>query len=429
MRHPTPLTSPVTLRWRVTLLAATVVAMAVALAAITAYAVVSRALYADVDKQLKARATGMIDSELDALDFRFVLTLGALYSSDVSIALKYPEANEWVALPREISPPIGALELAVARGASEFSLRTSDNQRVLAERMKSGTTLVIWQSLRPTQGVLDRLAWLMLVIGGSGVVLAAAVGAAVARTGLRPVARLTSATERIARTGDLTSIPVTGDDELSRLTESFNTMLRALAESQARQRRLVADAGHELRTPLTSLRTNIELLISSFRPDAPAIPEQDMAELRSDVLAQIGEMSTLVSDLVDLAREEAPAEARELVDIGEVAEHALERVRRRRTGVTFVAELRPWFMRGHAADLERAVLNVLDNAAKWSPEDAEVAVVMNETEDGVMEFAVNDAGPGIPPAERSWCSSGSIGRWPPVRCPDPALALPSSNRW
>ncbi|MEV6559268.1 HAMP domain-containing sensor histidine kinase [Nocardia sp. NPDC051756] len=392
--------SSVTLRWRVTLLAASVVAVAVALAAIAAYAMVSRALYADVDKQLQARATGMIDSDLDALDFRFVLTLGSLYSSDVSIALQYPGTDEWVALPREVRVPIGEVESAVARGAAEFSLRTSDNRRVLAQRMKTGTTLVIWQSLRPTQGILDRLALLMFVIGGSGVVLAAAAGAAVGRTGLRPVARLTSATERIARTGELKPIPVTGDDELGRLTESFNTMLLALAESRARQRRLVADAGHELRTPLTSLRTNMELLIASYRPDAPAIPEEDMVELRTDVLAQIEEMATLVSDLVDLAREDVAAEAYEQVDISEVAERALERARRRRTGITFVADLRPWFLYGHEADMERAILNVLDNAAKWSPEGAEVAVSMHETGTGLMELAVHDAGPGIPPDER-----------------------------
>ncbi|MEV2218870.1 HAMP domain-containing sensor histidine kinase [Nocardia vinacea] len=400
MREPTSLTSSVTLRWRVTLLAASVVAVAVALASIAAYAMVARALYADVDKQLQVRARGMIDTDLDTLDFRYVLTLGGLYSSNVSIALKYPNMDQWIALPREIDPPIGAPEMGVARGESAFSLRTSGNQRVLAERMKTGTTLVIWQSLQPTQDVLDRLAWLMFVIGGGGVVMAAAAGAAVARTGLRPVARLTSATERIARTDDLTPIPVTGDDELARLTESFNTMLRALAESRDRQRRLVADAGHELRTPLTSLRTNMELLIASLRPDAPTIPEEDMAELRSDVMAQIEEMSTLVSDLVDLAREDAPETVYEQVDISEVAERALERARRRRTSIRFVAELRPWFLYGHEAGLERAMLNVLDNAAKWSPDGAEVLVSMRETGSGLMEFVVDDAGPGIPPTER-----------------------------
>jgi two-component system sensor histidine kinase MprB len=237
-------------------------------------------------------------------------------------------------------------------------------------------------------------------VGGCGIVVDAAAGTAVGRTGLRPIARLTAATERIARTDDLTPISVTGDDELARLTESLNLMLRALAESRERQRRLVADAGHELRTPLTSLRTNMELLIASNRPGAPRIPDEDMAELRSDVIAQIEELSTLVGDLVDLAREDAPDTVYERVDLDEVAERALERVRRRRAGIEFASELQPWLVYGHEASLERALINVLDNAAKWSPAGEQVRVGMRENTSGLLEFAVDDAGPGIPAAER-----------------------------
>src|SRR5699024_1049370 len=117
---------------------------------------------------------------------------------------------------------------------------------------------------------------------------------------LRPVARLTEAAERVARTDDLRPIPVTGDDELARLTAAFNTMLRALAESRDRQARLVADAGHELRTPLTSLRTNVELLMAAMKPGAPPLPDQEVADLRHGAVAQIEELSTLVGDLIDL---------------------------------------------------------------------------------------------------------------------------------
>lgn len=400
LRPPMPLTRSVSLRWRVTLLAASVVAVAVAVTSIAAYAMVARALYADVDNQLRARAGAMIDKNFDAYGVVPVLQFAGLYSKEVGVALIYPDPEQAYVPPQQTLPPIGEPELAVAHGKSASSLRTYGNQRVLAERMKSGATLIISQGLQPTRRVLDRLAWLLFVIGGCGVVVAAAAGTAVGRTGLRPVARLTAATERVARTDDLTPIPVTGDDELARLTESFNTMLRALAESRDRQRRLVADAGHELRTPLTSLRTNMELLIASQRPGAPPISEQDMAELRSDVIAQIEELSNLVGDLVDLAREDAPENVYERVDLGEVAERALERARRRRTGLEFVAELRPWFVYGYEAGLERAILNVLDNAAKWNPVGAPVLVTMRETALGLLELTVDDAGPGIPPAER-----------------------------
>ncbi|WP_432420530.1 ATP-binding protein [Nocardia carnea] len=407
MRPPTPLTRTVSLRWRVTLLAASLVAIFVAITSIAAYAMVARALYGQADAQLHARAATMISGDIDNMAFQS-LGLATLFSNDIGVALIYPvppsEADKPASIPvylppQPTTPPIGTEEVAVAQGKRESSLRTYNSQRVLAERMDSGVTLVISQRLEPTREVLDRLAWLLFAVGACGVVLAAGAGTTVGRTGLRPIARLTAATERIARTDDLTPIPVTGDDELARLTESFNTMLRALAESRDRQRRLVADAGHELRTPLTSLRTNMELLIASSRPDAPAIPEEDMAELRSDVMAQIEELSNLVGDLVDLAREDAPETVYERVDLGEVTERALERVRRR-GAVAFDAELRPWFVYGHDAALERAILNVLDNAAKWSPSGEPVRVRMAETGRGLLELSVADAGPGIPPAER-----------------------------
>ncbi|WP_280243921.1 HAMP domain-containing sensor histidine kinase [Nocardia abscessus] len=398
MRPPMPLTRSVSLRWRVTLLAASVVAIAVAVTSIAAYALVARALYADVDAQLRSRSTAVIASNPYGFNNLNLMVAAAFYD-DTGIALIYPDLRRWLP-PQSTDPPVGAQEVAVARGERSSSLRTVGNQRVLAVNTDSGATLVISQRLDRTREVLDRLAWLLFVVGGCGVVLAAAAGTAVGRTGLRPIARLTAATERIARTDDLTPIPVTGDDELARLTESFNTMLRALTESRDRQRRLVADAGHELRTPLTSLRTNMELLIASSRPGAPRLPDEDMAGLRADVMAQIEELSTLVGDLVDLAREDAPETVYERVDLGEVVERALERARRRRTGIEFVADLRPWFVYGHEAGLERAVLNVLDNAAKWSPAAAQVRILMRESGPGLLELSIDDAGPGIPAAER-----------------------------
>ena len=107
------------------------------------------------------------------------------------------------------------------------------------------------------------------LIGLAGIAAAALAGWAVARNGLRPVRRLTSDVERIARTEDLTPLPVEGDDEVARLATAFNQMLTSLAASRDRQRRLVADAGHELRTPLTSLRTNIDLLTQADEGSGP----------------------------------------------------------------------------------------------------------------------------------------------------------------
>jgi two-component system sensor histidine kinase MprB len=231
------------------------------------------------------------------------------------------------------------------------------------------------------------------------VLLAAAAGTAVAQAGLHPVQRLTEATERIARTGDLQPIAISGDDELARLTGSFNSMLSALRDSQERQRRLVADAGHELRTPLTSLRTNLELLAASDRPDAPSLSEQDRKEISDDVRAQVEELSTLVGDIVELAREDAPQVVHEPVELLEVVERALARAARRAPGVHFEVNVMPWSLLGDANALERAVLNLLDNAAKWSPATATITVRLAPTGRGTAAVQVADAGPGIAEAD------------------------------
>jgi two-component system sensor histidine kinase MprB len=225
----------------------------------------------------------------------------------------------------------------------------------------------------------------------AGIAIAGIAGFLVGRAALRPVERLTVATEYIARTGDLRRIEVTGNDELARLTTSFNTMLLALARSQEYQRRLVADAGHELRTPLTSIRTNLDLLTQAMaEPDNPRLSAQDRVDLMNDVRAQMEELSLLISDLVELSRDERPAHAVEQIDFAEVAERAVQRVQRRASSLTYDVHLTPWYLQGDPAALERAVTNLLDNAAKWSPPGGTVTVSLHE---GALQ--VSDQGPGI----------------------------------
>ena len=140
--------------------------------------------------------------------------------------------------------------------------------------------------------------------------------------------------------------------------------------------------------------------MAASEPGAPAVPAADMIELRSDIVAQIEELSTLVGDLVDLAREDTPEVVFEEVDLDELVETALERVRRRRVDVEFEVHLEPWFVFGEQHGLSRAVVNVLDNAAKWSPRGRSVLVTLRQLDTGMAEFAVSDAGPGIPPEDR-----------------------------
>ena len=393
-----PPTSSLSLRWRVMALAMSMVAMAVVLMAVAVYAVVSRALYDDIDNQLHSRARLLIESGSLAADPGKAIE-GTAYS-DVNAMLVNPGRAIYTANQQGQTLPLGEPEKDVVSGELLMSLRTANHQRVLAVHLDNGSSLLISKSLAPTGQVLKRLGTVLLIVGGIGVAVAAFAGGMVARAGLRPVARLTEAAERVARTDDLRPIPVLGSDELARLTEAFNMMLRALAESRERQARLVTDAGHELRTPLTSLRTNVELLMASMAPGAPRLPEEEMAGLRADVIAQIEELSTLVGDLVDLTRDEAGGVIHEPVDMSEVVDRCLERVRRRRNDIEFNVNIIGWQLYGDAAGLSRAVLNMLDNAAKWSPPGGRVGVRLTQTDPLHAELVVSDYGPGIPPQER-----------------------------
>ncbi|OAN39507.1 HAMP domain-containing sensor histidine kinase [Mycolicibacterium iranicum] len=393
--HPA---SSVSLRWRVMLLAMSMVVISVVLMAVAVYAVVSRALYDDIDDQLRTRAQMLIESgSLDADPGKAIE--GTAYS-DMNAMFYIPGRSKYTANQQDQTLPVGAPELDVMDGTLWMSLRTVDRQRVLAVHLASGNSLLLSKDLTPTGQVLKRLGTVLLIVGGLGVAVAAIAGGMVASAGLRPVARLTQAAERVARTDDLHPIPVVGNDELARLTDAFNMMLRALAESRDRQARLVADAGHELRTPLTSMRTNVELLMESMKPGAPRLPEEDMIELRTDVIGQIEELSTLVGDLVDLTREDAGSAVHDTVEMAEVIERSLERVRRRRNDIEFNVSITPWQVYGDAAGLGRAVLNLLDNAAKWSPPGGSVGVRLTQIDSLHAELVVSDFGPGIPPHER-----------------------------
>ena len=289
---------------------------------------------------------------------------------------------------------IGERELDVARGRTPHSARTVWSQgerwRVVAVNAGNGQALVLAQSLQATDRMLDRLGLVMLLFGIAGMIAAGLAGWAVARNGLRPVRRLTTAVEDIARTQQLDPIPVEGSDEVARLAQSFNEMLHALSASQRRQRQLVADAGHELRTPLTSLRTNLDLLVQA---DAShGLSAQSRAELLEDVRAQINEMTTLIGDLVELARDDPVSPTVEPVELTAVLGQAVARVRRR-ADVEFEVSTSPWWVTGEADALERAITNLLDNAAKWSPPG-------RRGEDHARAMArlmVADEGPGISP--------------------------------
>ncbi|GAA3411906.1 sensor histidine kinase [Streptosporangium vulgare] len=413
------------LRSRLTLLVAAAVALAIAVCAVLCWFVVRAELLRQVERSLDGRPQGIEwivpycqgepggpggpgepGAPREVMDHRPQLRLPP-------IQLIYADGRRCVAgsTPVKVTPADLALTYGPP-GRREFRngvTDTGEEVRVMTKNIRPGLAVMESRSLGEVHSTLATLAGILAAVTALGVLGAASAGLLVSRTALRPVGRLTEAVEYVARTEDLdTRIPVEGTDEIARLGVSFNAMTTALAGSRERQRRLIADAGHELRTPLTSLRTNIDLLLRSENAGRPldAAPKR---RLLANLKAQFEEMSTLVGDLLQLSRSEDEHEPHVEVAFHDVVEAAVRRARLRAPDTSIEVELSPWYLRGDQAALERAVVNLLDNAVKFSPGGADPVSVRLRG----GELTVRDHGPGIPGEElpyvfdRFWRSSSA----------------------
>jgi two-component system, OmpR family, sensor histidine kinase MprB len=386
----------VTFRARIILVAAAAVALAVVVASAVVYVVVRDQLLGSVDDGLRETAGQIAQSPPRDLG-RFTAP-----RPDPESAGGYPQlvtADGQVFLPpgSRVKLPVDDRVLDVAAGRADEHLTDAEvddvHVRLLARPYFEGVAVEVSRPLTEVDHSLDRIKLFLLLIAGLGVAVAAGLGYLVSRAAVAPVTRLTVATEHVSETGDLSGrIETTGEDELGRLASSFNTMLAALEDSTRAQRQLVADASHELRTPLTSLRTNIEVLASE-RELAP----DERRRLLSDVVDQLGEMTTLSAELIELARGAQHPSEPEDVRLDLVTEAAVERMRRDRPGVEVTLSAAETTVHGVPSSLERAIGNLLDNAAKWSPPGGSVEVRV-----GDGEVTVRDHGPGIDEADRPY---------------------------
>lgn len=383
-----------TFRARIAISAAAAVALTVVAASVLVYLVAREQLRAPVDEALEARAAEISHQPLGIIP-------GQGGKTYLAVRPEFGEARGYVQLvrtggsvlvpPRQrVALPVDDRVRAVAgdRGAAFWDDVDVEGEHLRVFTFAYGPDAAV-QVARPLTEVdesLRSIGLVLLVIAAGGIVIAAALGLLVARAALIPVTRLTETAERVSETQDLSErIEVTGHDELSRLATSFNTMLAALEESTRAQRQLVADASHELRTPLTSVRTNIEVLASDR-----TLPPEERKRLLSDVVEQLGEMTTLIAELIELARAEQLVTEPESVRLDLLVADVVERARRNRPEVAYETKLEPATVQGVPATIERAVGNLLDNAAKWSPSGAVVEI---EVRGG--RLTVRDHGPGI----------------------------------
>jgi two-component system sensor histidine kinase MprB len=423
------------LRSRLALLTAAAVAVAVAVCALACWFIVRGQLLSRLDDSLHGASATAVPAANQVLNEYGCLSEPATGTTDTtnrpfsfnpyhsSIQLITEDGTScWVLGDKAL--PVTEADRAVVRGERSESLQTVTTEdgtemRVLTQQAtrkppgepRQPAAISTALPLSEVTGPLNKLALILLAVSGIGVLGASVAGLGVARAGLKPVDRLTDTVEHIARTEDLSvRIPVEGGDEIARLSASFNSMTAALSSSRELQQQLIADAGHELRTPLTSLRTNIELLERS-EMTGRALPPEDRRELMLSVKAQMGELAALIGDLQELSRPDAAQAGvpSQTVAFHEVVEAALERARRR-TGpdLKITTELAPWYLRAEPSALERAVINLLDNAVKFSPPAGTMEVELHGG-----ELTVRDHGPGIAPEdlphvfERFWRSTSA----------------------
>ena len=239
-----------------------------------------------------------------------------------------------------------------------------------------------------------RESWLRLALIGLAVIAAGlALAWFLAGTLARPLERLGQAAAALGR-GDLEArAPTEGPRELRTLARSFNEMARALAANLAAQRDFLANASHQLRTPLTGLKLRLEAL---------AEEEGRVGEQARKADAEADRLSALVDDLLELARASSVDATGRAVDLAGAAREALGRWNDpaeqagKRLHVTGSGSAVVW---ADATDVAHILDNLIENALRYCPPGAEVAV---ETvrENGLARLTVSDTGPGIPPADR-----------------------------
>lgn len=408
------------IRARIALLSAVVVALAIVLASVFAWTATRATLLRQIDSSLGDRL--VIRGTVDA-DGKRVTTLSEgltermceeppvlppelaaedapvprvqLLRSDGSICLLGKQE-------RLVEPD--AEELAVAEsGRGEVVRDTTTDQgtrvRVLTKAVEPGLAAQSVRSLEEVDATLRSLAGLLGLASLLGVLFAAFAGMLLARYLVGPIERLTAAAEYVAATDDL-DVPLDAEraegsrDEVTRLSAAFRAMMTRLAGSRRRQQQLVADAGHELRTPVTSLRTNVEWLMRLDDSGRPLPPEQ-RRRVAQAVLGQVEELADLVTELSHMARgngDNGDDVAPGPVQVDEVVLRAVERAQRRDPSRRFDLDLEPHQITGDPAALERAVVNLLDNALKFS--DGPVSVVVRDE-----EVYAADRGPGLSDAE------------------------------
>ena len=301
-----------------------------------------------------------------------------------------PSAVNVVALPNPAGTAAPVTEIA---GGQHLMIRT------MPVMTASGSYLVeLGVSVGSIDDVLDRLLDLLALLLPMLIVCAAGGGYWLVTRALRPVDRLSQTAEQMSLQNLTLRLPVSpSGDALERLSISLNNMLGRLRDSVRTSRRFLADASHELRTPLTVIKGELQELTHESE-----LSQSDMRERVGSVLEEVARLEHLVSGLLVLSRLDAGETQVDWADV-DLAELALSTAEQMRLmaedrGLEIdLSALRKAVIRGDRGRLKQIIVNLLDNAIRFTPRGGGVALRTAADESGsVME--ISDTGIGIPPA-------------------------------
>jgi two-component system OmpR family sensor kinase len=398
--------------WYVGLLALLLIVFGVAL-----YATVYITSYREVDRSLQQRA-GDIQASLSAVlnlqdDFASIIRRGGLVlpnadvfsNGDIYVQLRAVDGriisrsenlgNQYLVIPPDQHDRAKRGEIV----PSDFTVNKTRLRAYVAPIViKSGDVIgyiELAQSLRQVDNTLRDLATLIIVSIGAGLVTAAIGGWFIAGNILGPIDRVTLAAQKITRARDLgrrIEVPQLAD-EVGRLAMTFNEMLARIEELFRAQQRFVADVSHELRSPLTAVRGNLDLLKRGAANDPV-----ERVQVVEAIDSETARMSRLVSDLLLLARQDSGVPiAKDPVELDTVLLEVYRQAQVTAKGVTVTLGAEDQAtIAGDRDRLKQVLLNLVDNAVKYTPQGGKVTLSLTK-DDAWVKIAVQDTGIGIGP--------------------------------
>ncbi|OJW22691.1 MAG: hypothetical protein BGO49_01570 [Planctomycetales bacterium 71-10] len=400
------MTGRLPIRWRLTLWYGAVLAAVLTIFAAAVDLLMTRLLQMRTDRNVEHQVA-VIEEQIGQFQDAGSLRerLGSIFNKHPAFEMQVTENGDraWLrsegirnsGLPRPASPAP-----ALARGVYEdVSIPDVGPCRMLSKAIETPYASLLVQVAMSTEMNAKHLGELRSVFLSTGpVLLVAALGCGylLARKALAPVGRLATEADQITATRlDRRLATPNRDDELGRLARTLNGMIARLEHSFGEIQRFTADAAHELRTPLAALRSEAEVTL---------LAERDPAEYRrtlESMLEEIEHLTRLTENLLNLCREDSQVKA-SLKDLrlDEVVREAAEPMAAvaAEAGQRLVLsrDMAPCLVRGDRDQLHRVVVNLVDNAVKYTPAGGLIKVSL-ALRDGKARLAVEDTGVGIAP--------------------------------